>query len=82
MATTQCYFILRAGGDMKHTLMMDSGFMWTIMIPVVGCVTYFTSFPYIVIYLFAQATDLIKFFFAYHLVSKEKWAVNLTDNGG
>ena len=82
MATTQCYFILRAGGDMKHTLMMDSGFMWTIMIPVVGCVTYFTSFPYIVIYLFAQATDLIKLFFAYHLVSKEKWAVNLTDNGG
>ena len=79
MATTQCYFILRAGGDMKHTLMMDSGFMWTIMIPVVGCVTYLTSVTYIWIYLSAQAADLIKLVFAYHLVSKEKWAVNLTN---
>ncbi len=80
MATTQCYFILRAGGDMKHTLMMDSGFMWTVMIPVVGCVTYLTSATYIWIYLSAQAADFIKLIFAFHLVFKEKWAVNLTNN--
>lgn len=78
MATTQCYFILRAGGDMKHTLMMDSGFMWTVNIPLVAIVTYLTPMPYIGLCLMGQFTDLLKLLIAQHLVRKEAWAVNLT----
>lgn len=78
MATTQCYFTLRAGGDMKHTLIMDSCFMWCINIPIVAFVTYCTDFSYIWIYIIGQLTDMVKLTFAYHLVSKEKWVVNLT----
>ncbi|MCH4208379.1 MAG: MATE family efflux transporter [Solobacterium sp.] len=78
MITTQCYFTLRAGGDMKHTLIMDSGFMWLINIPIVAFVTYCTGFSYIWIYLFGQMTDLVKLAVSYHLVKKEKWVVNLT----
>ncbi|NCB33301.1 MAG: MATE family efflux transporter [Erysipelotrichia bacterium] len=78
MITTQCYFTLRSGGDMKHTLIMDSGFMWLINIPIVCYVTYCTSLSYIWIYIIGQMTDLVKMIFSYHLVSKEKWLTNLT----
>ena len=80
MLTTEFYFILRAGGDMKHTLIMDSIFMWGVMIPVVGFCTYFTKMDYLVLYIVGQLTDLVKLFLAYRLVSKEHWVVNLTIN--
>ncbi len=78
MATAECYFILRAGGDMKSTLMMDAGFMWVINIPVVGLFTYLTGFNIFFLYIAGQSTDLLKLAFAYRLVKKEKWVHNLT----
>ena len=78
MGTTQCYFILRAGGDMRHTLIMDSGFMWTIFIPFVAILTYFTNMNYLMLYIMGQLTDVVKLLFAYYIIRKEKWVVNLT----
>lgn len=78
MGNTQCYFILRAGGDTRSTLFMDSGYMWTVNITIVGCFTYFTGVNIIVLYLIGQMTDIIKLIVAYSLVKKEKWVVNLT----
>lgn len=78
MGSTQCYFILRAGGDMKHTLIMDSGFMWIINIPLVGFAAYFTDLSYFWMYMIGTSTDIFKFIFAYRLVHREKWVVNLT----
>ena len=78
MSNAQCFFILRAGGDTKSTLMMDSVFMWVVNLPVVAAVTYFTNWNVFAIYLVGQSTDLIKFVFAYSLLKKEKWAKNLT----
>lgn len=80
MATTQCYFILRCGGDMKHTLIMDSGFMWGVNIPIIAFFTYFTGINYLFLYMIGQMTDLVKLAFAMHLVKKEHWLVNLTLN--
>ena len=80
MLTTEFYFILRAGGDMKHTLLMDSGFMWSVIIPVVGIFTYFTNINFLLLYVIGQLTDLVKLVVAYRLVSKEHWVVNLTLN--
>lgn len=79
MVTTENYFILRAGGDTKNTLIMDSCFMWLINIPLVGMFTYFTDINYLSLYLVGQCTDFVKMFFSYHLVSKEKWVRNLTN---
>ena len=81
MGSCQCYFTLRAGGDMKHTLIMDSGFMWFINIPIVGFVAYGTSLPYLWPYLAGQLTDFFKLLFSFYLVRKEHWLVNLTDTG-
>ena len=78
MATTEFFFILRAGGDTKNTLIMDSFFMWLVNIPVVAAVTYFTDWNFILMYLAGQATDLLKLMFSFHLFRKEQWLVNLT----
>lgn len=78
MATTEFFFILRAGGDTKNTLIMDSFFMWLVNIPVVAAVTYLTNWNYLFMYLAGQCTDLLKLLFSYHLFRKEQWLVNLT----
>jgi putative MATE family efflux protein len=78
MSNAQCFFILRAGGDTKSTLLMDAVFMWLVNLPVVGAVAYFTNWNVYVIYLIGQSTDFLKFYFAYGLVKKEKWVKNLS----
>lgn len=78
MGTAQCYFILRAGGDTKSTLLMDSGFMWFVNIPVVLAFAYLTKYPIYVLYIAGQSTDFLKLSFSYWLVKKEKWVKNLT----
>jgi putative MATE family efflux protein len=78
MSTAQSYFILRAGGDMKSTLMMDAGFMWFINIPIVGLVTYLTGVNIFWLFIIGQSTDFIKLTLAYGLIKKERWLNNLT----
>ncbi len=77
MSNAQCFFILRAGGDTKSTLLMDAVFMWLINLPAVGFVAYFTNWNVYAIYLVGQSTDFLKFFLAYTLLKKEKWVKNL-----
>lgn len=78
MANTECYFILRAGGDMKSTLFMDSGYMWCVNLPVVACITYLTNWPIYYIYIAGQLTDIVKLAIAFKMLKKEKWLKNLT----
>lgn len=77
MINTESYFILRAGGDMKRTLILDSGFMMLINIPTVGLIAYLTSWPAIWIYLAGQFTDILKIFFSTSLVRRRSWLKNL-----
>lgn len=78
MANTECYFVLRAGGDTKSTLFMDSFFMWIVNLPLVGILAYTTNIDILLLYIVGQCTDLVKLCFAYWLVSKEKWVKNIT----
>ena len=78
MCSAQCYFILRAGGDTVATLLMDSCYMWTVNIVVVGLLTYTTNFNIFQLYLSGQATDVVKMGIAFYLVKRGKWLVNLT----
>jgi len=79
MANAECYFILRAGGDTRSTLFMDSVYMWLVNIPVVAGFAYLTGFNVFVLYLAGQATDFLKLVLAFTLVRKEKWVNNLTN---
>lgn len=80
MLNTQCYFTLRAGGDTKSTLFMDSVYMWCVNISLVAFIAYNTNVNIYMLYIIGQSTDLIKMAIGYYLVRKEKWVVNLTHN--
>lgn len=73
----QCYFILRAGGDTKSTMFMDSGYMWLVNVPFVLFLAYKTNLNIYLVYICCQLTDVIKLFIAFSFVRKNKWVVNL-----
>lgn len=75
---TTVYFILRAGGDTRSTLMMDSGYMWTVNLVCVAIATYYTDLNVIGLYLVGQSTDVLKMLISLTFIHKEKWLVNLT----
>lgn len=78
MFNTQTYFTLRAGGQTRATMVMDSFFMWLVNIPVVYFFAYHTAIPVIFVYVIGQSTDFIKGFLSWHLLRREKWVANLT----
>lgn len=78
MFNTSIYFILRAGGDTKSTLFMDSGFMWILNIPLVMLLAYHTNLHVLIVYAIGQSTDVLKACVSYYLLKKEKWVKNLT----
>lgn len=73
-----CFFILRAGGLVLTTLFFDSFFAWIVILPIAVILSLYTTIPVIVIYLAAEATNIIKAFIGFHIVKKGKWAKNLT----
>lgn len=75
-----CYVLLRVGGDMKSTLFLDGVYMWVVNILTVTILAYFTDFNVFVLMFAGQTTDLLKMIFAFILVRKEKWLVNLAKN--
>jgi putative MATE family efflux protein len=79
MHNGQSFFILRAGGDIKSTMLMDSIFMWAVNLPVVAAFAYFSPYNVYVLYMAGQATDLIKLVLARSLIKREGWLQNLTE---
>ncbi len=71
------YHILRAGGDMRLTMILDSGFLWIINLPVVALCAYLTAWPIYLIFFFGQMTDFFKCFLSAHILAKETWVKNL-----
>lgn len=75
---TQNYFVVRAGGDTLSTLIMDSGFMWAVNIPILAFIAYFTDINIYLMYVLGQSCELLKMVLSTSLLKKEKWVVNLT----
>ncbi|MGN1344194.1 MAG: MATE family efflux transporter [Traorella sp.] len=75
----QNYFIIRAGGDTKSTLIMDGVFMWCITIPTLMIIAYFTSLNIYIMFMIGQAIEVSKLFLSRYILKKEKWLVNLTN---
>lgn len=74
---TTHYCVLRAGGDMTSTMVLESGHMWLINLTAVGFATHYTNLPIIPLYIIGQCTDLIKLAIAHWLVKREKWVKSL-----
>lgn len=71
------YFILRSGGDTKSMLLMDSGIMWFINVPILVVVSSFHP-PLLILFVAGQVSDVIKMAVGHYFIKKEKWVVNIT----
>lgn len=74
-----CFFTLRAGGDVKSTLIMDALFMWLVPVPLSLILGYFTKLEIYEMFLILQSTELIKMVLAMHRYRKGKWVKNLAE---
>lgn len=73
------FFILRAGGDTRSVMLMDSLYSWIVVVPYVLALAKLTDLPLISMFLLVQLTEFLKLGIAYNLFRKEKWAKNLTE---
>ncbi|MDA3932161.1 MAG: MATE family efflux transporter [Tenericutes bacterium] len=71
------YFTLRSGGDTRSTMIMDSGYIWVVQVPVIFVLSRFTNLPVIFLYLIIQSLELPKVILAYSRYKKEYWLRNL-----
>lgn len=78
LTNAQCYFILRAGGDMRSTLIVDGLYIWTITIPIISIVAYMTNTPIIWLYIIGQCCDFGKLIISLTMFFKKKWIKNIT----
>lgn len=78
LTNAQCYFILRAGGDMRSTLVVDGLYIWTITIPTISIVAYMTNIPIIWLYIVGQCCDFGKLIISLMMFFKKKWLKNIT----
>lgn len=71
------FFTLRAGGDTRSVLIMDSGFIWGIMVPVAFIIGQFSLYMPLHFFL-VQLLDFIKLWIARKRYRKNTWLNNLT----
>ncbi len=71
------YFTLRSGGDTKSTLLMDSGYMWVISVPIAYVMSRFTDWPVTIMFLLVQCLDIPKALFGMSRYRKGHWVKNL-----
>ena len=76
------FFILRAGGDVVSTMIMDSGFLWAAGVLVSTLLSSFTTISLISLYIVVESLDLIKLIIATYFFKKERWVKNIAVVGG
>lgn len=77
--TNATYFTLRSGGKTVVTFFFDSGFVWTLSIPVAYCLSRYTQLPIVLLYLVCQSLEAIKCMIGLFLVKKGVWIRNIVD---
>ena len=73
------YFTLRSGGKTVVTFLFDSGYLWTIMIPVAFVLSRFTDIPLIPMYFICQCSEMFKAVVGTVLVVKKVWVNNIVE---
>lgn len=71
------FFILRAGGDVLSTMIMDAGFLWLVNVLVSTILSMFTDLPLVTLYMIVESLDLIKLIIAVYFFKKERWVKNI-----
>lgn len=71
------YFTLRSGGDTKSTILMDSGFVWVVQVPLVFILSRVTDLKVIYLFLIVSGLEIPKLLFGLTRFRKEYWVRNL-----
>lgn len=71
--TNACYFTLRSGGKTVITFIFDSGFVWTVSVPLAYILSRFTGVPIVPMYAIILSADIIKCILGYAFMKKGVW---------
>lgn len=74
------YFTIRSGGKVLITLIFDSFYMWSVVMPISIIFAYFTNVNIFILFPICQVSDALKSIFGLILLKKGTWAnVLVTD---
>lgn len=71
--TNACYFTLRSGGKTVITFLFDSGFVWTVSVPLAFILSRYTAVPIVPLYAAVLSADIIKCILGYAFMKKGVW---------
>ena len=74
------YFTLRTGGKILITILMDSFYMWVIIVPLSLILANFTAIPIELLYPICQGAELLKIVIASYFLLKGNWAERLVSD--
>jgi Na+-driven multidrug efflux pump len=72
------FFILRIGGETRSTLVIDSGCMWLIVIPIAIALSQLAQPTMVMFYLALQSLELFKLLLGAWFFRRGRWIRNLT----
>ena len=73
------YYTIRSGGRVIGVMLMDSGFMCAIILPITAFFAYFTGINIYLLFAIGQGTEILKTIFASVLLKKFNWARQMVD---
>jgi len=71
------YFTLRSGGKIFTTVLFDSVFSWTVVMPVCFILSRFTNVGIHILFAIGQGTDMLKALLGFLILRRGTWAVRL-----
>ena len=73
------YFTIRSGGKILVTMLLDSIYMWAVVMPISAAIAYLTGFNIYVFFAIGQGLEVIKAFFGGVLLKYGNWAHSLVE---
>ena len=70
--------ILRSGGDTRFSLILDTGILWLVAVPVVFLAGLVWHLPPPLVYLLSASEEVLKFILGVNRLLSRKWIHNLT----
>jgi Na+-driven multidrug efflux pump len=67
------YFTLRSGGKVMITILFDSFYMWTVVVPTCAIFAYLTDVSIYALFAIGQGVDIFKMIFGSILLKRKTW---------
>ena len=74
------YFTLRSGGKTVVTFIFDSVYTWLIVIPVAYCLSHFTTWGIVAVFICVQSLEILKAIIGFFMVKSNVWLNTIVAN--